>query len=238
MSLECNTADVVALLATLASNDRRVPSNTAWRSSSSTWQSPRPSSPTAHVYARRSSIWPATPVKFTERGSVRIMVSLLLRGPNGSPPSRSSDRHRNGIREEVLPQLFQPSTKATHRLPPDFGGTDWDLAISRHIAHLLGGELTVTQCMGARAARSPLRSNGSLENVSLVRTRRGDAESGPQIWNRRFTTSRDAHLLAGDGFDNRELIQTVLRMAGAYVELQNGASGRQGSERAVLSDPK
>ena len=53
-----------------------------------------------------------------------------------------------GIREEVLPLLFQPFSQGDASVAQKFGGTGLGLAISRRIADMLGGDLSVSSRWG------------------------------------------------------------------------------------------
>ena len=83
-------------------------------------------------------------VKFTENGQVRIKVSLLRQWRDDQPAVKFDIADTGiGIREEILPQLFQPFNQGDVVISQKYGGTGLGLVISRHIAELLGGELTV-----------------------------------------------------------------------------------------------
>jgi CheY-like chemotaxis protein len=172
-------------------------------------------------------------VKFTEGGSVRIVVSLVPSWRSGRPALRIDVVDTGvGIREEVLGRLFQPFSQGDASVSRKFGGTGLGLAISRQVADLLGGELTAQSTFGQGSTFTLTVPTGDLQGVEMVS---GCAESvEPHQPARRVPFGKDLAgvrvLLAEDGFDNQQLICTVLRNVGADVEAVE--NGRLALERA------
>lgn len=87
-------------------------------------------------------------VKFTDKGEIRYRV----RG------RRISDRRvgfefsvtdsGSGISREDLERLFQPFTQVDNSSTRKFGGTGLGLTIARRMAHIMGGDITVTSSLG------------------------------------------------------------------------------------------
>ncbi|WP_312147477.1 ATP-binding protein [Brevundimonas sp.] len=87
-------------------------------------------------------------VKFTDKGEIRYKV----RG------RRISDRRvgfefsvtdsGSGISREDLERLFQPFTQVDNSSTRKFGGTGLGLTIARRMAHIMGGDITVTSSLG------------------------------------------------------------------------------------------
>ncbi|MEN6406325.1 MAG: PAS domain S-box protein [Thermoguttaceae bacterium] len=183
-------------------------------------------------------------VKFTEQGSVRIVASLLSDWRDGQSAIRFEVIDTGiGIREDVLPKLFQPFNQGEDSITQRFGGTGLGLVISRHIAHLLGGELTVHSVFGEGSVFTLIVPTGSLEGVQLLQPpSEEEQQPASQQWQSMPESLRGFHiLLAEDGYDNRELIQTVLRKAGADVwTAENGRLAvelaRQESFDLILMD--
>ena len=165
-------------------------------------------------------------VKFTEKGSVRIVATFLPEGVNRQPAVQIDVIDTGvGIREEVLPKLFQPFTQGDVILSQKYGGTGLGLAISQHLSHLLGGNLTVHSVLGEGSVFTLTVPTGNLAGVPMLHapsegilesTRQGTYDATEILKGVRI-------LLAEDGFDNRELIQTILQKVGATVETaENG----------------
>ena len=49
---------------------------------------------------------------------------------------------------EQQAKLFQPFTQADESTTRQFGGTGMGLALTRHIAHMLGGEISLRSALG------------------------------------------------------------------------------------------
>jgi PAS domain S-box-containing protein len=165
-------------------------------------------------------------VKFTENGSVRIRVSFLAAWRSGQPALQIEVIDTGiGIREEVLPRLFQPFSQGDASVGHKFGGTGLGLAISRHIAELLGGELVARSTLGQGSTFTLTIPSGELQGIQMLQCpAEAVEESRPDPC---LLTGKDLAgvriLLAEDGFDNQQVICTILRRAGAAVEIaENG----------------
>ena len=165
-------------------------------------------------------------VKFTERGSVRIVTSFLPAWREGCPAVQIQVIDTGiGIRADVLPRLFQPFSQGDDGVSRKFGGTGLGLAISRQIAQMLGGELTVASVWGQGSVFTLIVPTGDLEGIAMlaqpaeaIRDVARQASLSPPT-----TLEGLRVLLAEDGVDNRELIEMVLRKVGAHVvSVENG----------------
>ena len=165
-------------------------------------------------------------VKFTETGEVRIEVRWR---PDVRQLTLAVHDTGIGIDTEQVERLFEPFTQADATTSRRFGGTGLGLTISRRLARMLGGDITVEsqQQRGSTftlsVAAEPVR-----EAPLTGLPRSGDAPRGelPSLAGLRV-------LLAEDGIDNQRLIGLVLRRAGAEVVVAD--NGRQALE-AVLPE--
>ncbi len=87
-------------------------------------------------------------IKFTEMGSVRVVMDLLPK-----PDSQSSLRFSVidtgiGISPKSMHRLFQPFAQADSSTTRQFGGTGLGLTICKRLASLLGGDVTVSSTVG------------------------------------------------------------------------------------------
>ena len=82
-------------------------------------------------------------VKFTDQGSVTLHVEM----ENGCPVFRVTDTGP-GISDVNLDRIFEPFTQLDQSATRTKGGTGLGLPLSRKLAELLGGELTVTSEYG------------------------------------------------------------------------------------------
>jgi CheY-like chemotaxis protein len=176
-------------------------------------------------------------VKFTERGYVRVVVSLQ------DPPEAANPRVRIavadsgiGMSDEQQSKLFAAFSQADESMTRRFGGTGLGLAISSRLVEMMGGRIDVRSATGAGSTFIVTLPVGPLQGVRLVERatetsaearRTGAAEPSAQPEPAPAGAQHlrlDARiLLAEDGPDNQALIAFHLRSAGATVEVaENG----------------
>lgn len=85
-------------------------------------------------------------VKFTEKGSVQLLVRLV----NDAKPQLhfSIVDTGTGMSREQLGRLFQPFSQGDESINRQFGGTGLGLAISQRLAAYLGGRIIVESTLG------------------------------------------------------------------------------------------
>ncbi len=83
-------------------------------------------------------------MKFTERGSVRVAATA---GPEGTVQFTVSDTGI-GIRDEDQERIFEEFAQIDHPLQRKVKGTGLGLSLSRRLAEILGGTLTVKSSPG------------------------------------------------------------------------------------------
>ncbi len=177
-------------------------------------------------------------IKFTDSGSVRLLVSLV------SPPEVEQpmlhfvvEDTGIGIDSEDRERLFKPFSQADMSTTRLFGGTGLGLSISRSLAEMLGGSVAIEDkdspgsrfvatietgsLEGAELFASPLEALSKLAEVAPDESELGDEPSlqGVRV------------LLAEDGEDNQRLINRMLSLAGAKVEIVG--NGLLAYERAI-----
>jgi signal transduction histidine kinase/CheY-like chemotaxis protein len=184
-------------------------------------------------------------IKFTEKGSVRIVARMEL---EGSRQNAESDTLPTplcllptgkaklcfdvvdsgiGMTPEQVAKLFRPFSQGDNSTTRQFGGTGLGLTISKRLAQMLGGDITVRSEIGAGSTFTLAIDAGNLEDVEMLDS--PPAEK-PAIAAARqkaeIPTQIDARvLLAEDGPDNQKLISFLLKKMGAEVVLvENGQS--------------
>ncbi len=164
-------------------------------------------------------------IKFTEAGEVR-MSTRLLAPPGGEPKLQIAVSDTGiGMSEEQIRRLFQPFAQADSSTTRRFGGTGLGLTISKRLAVMLGGDISVFSVPGEGSTFRVTIATGPLEGVRLVdHSQPATARSASLAPTPRATLPLPCRiLLVEDGPDNQRLISFVLRKAGVEVVVaQNG----------------
>lgn len=172
-------------------------------------------------------------VKFTEKGSVDIIVrtaptdvskiNLLIKDTG------------NGITLEQASRLFSPFTQADITTTRKFGGTGLGLVLSKKLAQALGGDVTLLESsLGQGSTFSITFTHGQLQSgfienetpdplltIDPLRTDPG-----------KKTLEKLNILLVDDSPDNLALIQRILKLAGAKVDL--ASNGKEAVSKALI----
>ncbi len=167
-------------------------------------------------------------VKFTDEGKIRLTTRFASPLPaDGDMPAEPvitfdvSDTGV-GVPDDKLSTLFEPFQQADTSTTRTHGGTGLGLTISRRLARMLGGDITVTSRPGVGSTFSATVTTGDLTNVELI-----DGASVGRIVSRTDESERapaDVRLpyrilLAEDGPDNQRLITLLLTRSGADVDV-------------------
>jgi signal transduction histidine kinase/CheY-like chemotaxis protein len=172
-------------------------------------------------------------IKFTESGTIRMLVRCEQ--PESASPQLVIDVTDTGIgmTESQLDRLFQSFSQADASTTRRFGGSGLGLLISKRLAILLGGDISVESSLGRGSVFRLTLPTGRLEGVPMVAglSEAGLADSQVQSIRRVPSLPPSCRiLLAEDGYDNQVLITTYLVKAGATVKVV--ADGRRAVEEA------
>ena len=169
----------------------------------------------------------ANAVKFTHRGSVRLVCRL---SGTADQPQMAFDVIDTGIgiAADKLERIFDAFVQADNSVTREFGGTGLGLAISRRIARALSGEITVQSELGKGSTFTATIDIGSLHGVEILPAPIADGvlaasanREGAEV-----VLPPARVLLVEDGSVNRKLISLVLQRAGAQVvTAENGQQG-------------
>ncbi|MGB0766533.1 MAG: ATP-binding protein [Phycisphaeraceae bacterium] len=175
-------------------------------------------------------------IKFTERGSVRLSVRHDV---DAEHIVFAVSDTGIGMSDEQMGKLFRPFTQADASTTRKFGGTGLGLTITRKIARLLGGDVTVTSVPGEGSTFELAVDTGDLAGVDLVQS--ADVVVTATTPAKPVSSQADGIagrvLLVEDGVDNQRLIKHILTKAGASVTLrENGQAGMEEALRAVESE--
>jgi PAS domain S-box-containing protein len=170
-------------------------------------------------------------IKFTETGGVRLEISMEAASPPARPQLRFDVIDTGlGLTAEQQEALFLPFTQADSSTTRRFGGTGLGLTISKRLAQMLGGDITVSSVPDKGSMFTLRVDTGPLEGVAMLDD---PAEAVRQA--AAVVPSREEHirlsgrvLLAEDGPDNQRLIAFYLRKAGADVTIaEDGLAARE-----------
>ncbi|MAX35195.1 response regulator [Gimesia sp.] len=160
-------------------------------------------------------------VKFTSRGSIRLVISY---DASGECPVIQFDVIDTGIgiTEAQLSQLFQEFSQGDTSVTRSFGGTGLGLAISARLARMLGGNIEVTSQPGIGTTFTCKISAGQVDSVPMVHPEKKH-KSTPDT-----SKSLDTQpalscnvLVVDDRRDIRYLVKQFLTKSGAEVESVN-----------------
>ncbi len=158
-------------------------------------------------------------VKFTSAGSIVVRVSA----PDASRIVIDVRDTGIGIDESQLPRLFKPFSQADGSTTRRFGGTGLGLRISRRLAQLMGGDLTVTS----------RHTEGSTFSLTIPSVSAAAGAPAPAIEPRTPIPAPGSLcgrtvLVIDDSPDNLVLAATHLRRAGASVTCDQGGAAALG----------
>jgi signal transduction histidine kinase/AmiR/NasT family two-component response regulator len=167
-------------------------------------------------------------LKFTRKGSVRIVASSE-RVDDAWILRFSVADTGVGMTEQQVSTLFQPFVQADSSTTRQFGGTGLGLNISRRLARLLGGDITVQSSPGVGSTFTASIRASAKDGVRLV-----DSLHPPSPDERELAASTQfigRVLVVEDGPDNQRLFETQLASMGIQVTL--ASDGEAGARRAL-----
>ncbi len=165
-------------------------------------------------------------IKFTTTGGVKLIVSMMDRRTIELPRLRFDIVDTGmGLTLKQQESLFRPFVQADESTTRKFGGTGLGLTISKRLAEMLGGDITVRSVPGNGSTFSLMVQTGDLSGVRMIDAPQGepDESNNPEaFWNGEQKLAGRV-LVAEDGPDNRVLIGFYLEHAGLDVAMvENG----------------
>ena len=160
-------------------------------------------------------------VKFTDRGSVTLSVSLVEHKAESFGLRFSVTDTGCGISTETQAEIFRPFTQGDASTTRKYGGTGLGLAISQHLVNLMGGSIRVSSQQGSGSSFSfeieMPKAKGPIPSVEPD-TEVTRAFSGKRI------------LLVDDHPQSRAILLEMLESFGCHVD--TAADGIEAVERA------
>ncbi|MCA9251423.1 MAG: CHASE domain-containing protein [Phycisphaerales bacterium] len=177
----------------------------------------------------------ANAIKFTEIGSVRMEVDRQVAGDSSTLYFNVVDTGI-GLTSEQMEKLFQPFSQADNSTTRQFGGTGLGLAVSKKMAELLDGEITVestfakgscfTFKVDVPASHDEPLASSPAEIDQRSKQKASNESNAQSLANLRI-------LLAEDGPDNQRLIAYLLKKVGAQVTVAN--NGQEAFDAAIAA---
>ena len=165
-------------------------------------------------------------MKFTDAGSVRIVVQMVATTDDGDSLLAFEVTDTGcGMTNEEIAGVFEPFAQAGPATARKYGGTGLGLTISRELAHMLGGEITVKSRSGVGSTFRLTVATGKLDYRGMVdRSSDDPAPSPPTATPSMDDLKLDCRiLLAEDDPNSRRLISLLLERAGADMTVaENG----------------
>ncbi len=165
-------------------------------------------------------------IKFTETGLVRIVTRRAKSADDRSMLQIDVIDTGIGMTPKQAKLIFQPFTQADASTTREFGGIGLGLTISKRLAEMLGGDITISSCPAEGSTFTVTVETGTLDNVQMLQNViEAVAEPSSEFPVPAVRAARlDCRvLLAEDGPDNQRLISFVMKKAGAHVTVaENG----------------
>ena len=163
--------------------------------------------------------------KFTEQGEIRLRVRREQQGTHDWMVFDVEDSGI-GMTPEQLAKLFQPFAQADASTTRKYGGTGLGLAMSRHFAEMMGGEITLRSALGAGTTFT-IRIPASAAAAPVATT---DIAPAADSAASAASAARRTILVIDDDSAGCEVIARMLAREGLRAE--SATSGEEGIRRA------
>ncbi|HZW07065.1 MAG TPA: ATP-binding protein, partial [Phycisphaerales bacterium] len=173
-------------------------------------------------------------VKFTERGTVDICVRCDGVAEGRQVLAIDVSDTGIGLTQEQAGRLFKAFSQADSTTTRRFGGTGLGLALSRRLAQMLGGDITIVSRPGTGSTFTVTLSTGDLTGVHMIEGAEEAVVAAPADDKSAPVKLSGRILLAEDGPDNQRLLGMLLTRAGAEVTIaENGRVAVEAVEASI-----
>jgi signal transduction histidine kinase/DNA-binding response OmpR family regulator len=171
-------------------------------------------------------------IKFTDRGRVRIRVQFDAQGRQLRVTVADTGI---GIPRSKLDRLFQPFSQADYSTTRQYGGTGLGLYISKRLAVMLGGDITLESVEGVGTRFTVSLSIGEIEELELTEAIPAvDGDDLLDLQRLKDLKLQGSVLLAEDSPDIQRLMLYLLERTGARVTAVD--NGERAVEAAMRDD--
>ncbi len=168
-------------------------------------------------------------IKFTEKGGVFLTVESQSMIENSVKIAFSIRDTGIGLTKEQRDNLFHSFSQADNSITRKYGGTGLGLTISKQLAHLMNGNISVESAYGVGSVFTLTVLLTLVENPATLPL---DKKMNSLLFNNHQEKKRV--LLVEDNEINREVIIDMLNILG--LDVQIAKNGKEGLARA-LSEP-
>lgn len=171
-------------------------------------------------------------IKFTRKGHVALKIDYSPEGPYPQVICTISDTGI-GIGKELARKLFQPFSQGDVSITRSFGGTGLGLSLSRKLAELLGGDVSLKESQpGVGSVFEVVISDRRSE---ILKGKESDfSYEGPGSRGERESLEGVRILVVEDSPDNQLFVKMLLASQGAEVEM--ASNGKEGVTAALNND--
>lgn len=171
-------------------------------------------------------------IKFTQKGSVEVKVKLLAEVDRNTKLAFIIKDTGEGITADQASRLFMPFTQADPSTTRRFGGTGLGLALSKKLANILGGDITLKESTPNLGSTFMVTIDPGTSQEVLFQS----GQFAHQITNipdldQPVPLKNLKILIVDDSYENQVLIKKFLAMAGATSE--TASNGREAVEKAL-----
>ncbi len=168
-------------------------------------------------------------LKFTgPQGKVSVDVHLISKASGGAQVSFVVKDSGIGIRFQDAKNLFTSFSQVDPSAKRKYGGTGLGLVLSRRLAQLLGGTVILAESEIDKGSTFVI----SIDSGDLSYSKMAVPTKVTEIENQQLPRLDGLNvLLVEDSLDNQYLVNQMLSLAGAQVEIAN--NGQEAVERAL-----
>jgi signal transduction histidine kinase/ActR/RegA family two-component response regulator len=167
-------------------------------------------------------------IKFTERGRIDVTILSMQQISGAYLVTVEVSDTGIGVNPEAQAKLFNAFSQADETISRRFGGTGLGLAISRHLARLMGGDLTVRSEEG-EGSIFRLTFNAS-QVAKSVKSAEPSVRNLPSADGRMLRGTRV--LVTDDNAVNRRVIRLLLAPLGC--EITEAANGKEALDELAV----
>ena|GEM_PF-3292271 len=164
-------------------------------------------------------------IKFTSQGTVKVSCRAQQVSRTRKKITFRIEDTGIGMTQEQSDRLFQPFTQADITSTRRFGGTGLGLALSRNLAHALGGDVRIVHCEPQHGCTFEFTFQADDAN-QLAAVAQVDSATAPK----KNPFEGIKVLAVDDAPDNRELLKMILGNSG--LEVTQVESGEEALKQA------